>query len=231
MNFQTTLTPVTSWSFHNPSAQDQFILAYTNSANITTYPLLVAANGDIGFSVTTSELTGRLALKKGFADWISLRKTQDGGVWHVHNPQEANRLLFYYTDASNVSYPGIHFLNNGRVSIGVDDQTKWPVGYRLYVKDGILAEKVKVALVSTTDWSDHVFAPDYRLLPLSEVESFITANCHLPGVPSAEEMVVTGLDLAKTDAMLMAKVEELTLYVIELKKELEALKRATPPVR
>ena len=97
-------------------------------------------------------------------------------------------------------------------------------GYRLLVKGGVMTEKVKVALASTGDWSDYVFEPDYKRLSLEEVERFVKENKHLPNVPSAEEMVKGGLDVAKTDAKLLEKIEELTLYVIELNKEIQALK-------
>lgn len=96
--------------------------------------------------------------------------------------------------------------------------------YSLFVQHGILAEKVKVALSNTADWADYVFADDYELMDLEEVEEFVEENNHLPGVPSAEEMVEGGLDVAKMDAKLLEKIEELTLYVIDLQKQIEALK-------
>jgi hypothetical protein len=62
----------------------------------------------------------------------------------------------------------------------------------------------------------YVFADDYKLKPLDEVESFISEYNHLPDVPSAQEVVNAGIDVATMDAKLSQKVEELTLYVIEL---------------
>ena len=101
-----------------------------------------------------------------------------------------------------------------------------PTGYRLVVQDGIITEKLKVALRSSqTDWADYVFAPEYKLLTLSEVEEFINENKHLPNVPSAKQMSESGIDIAKTSKMFMEKIEELTLYLIELKKEIEILKK------
>jgi hypothetical protein len=101
-----------------------------------------------------------------------------------------------------------------------------PAGYKLYVETGILTEKVKVAVKSTANWSDFVFAKDYKLKTLEEVDAFITLNKHLPGVPSAEEVVKSGIDVATMDAKLLEKIEEITLYMIDLKKESEALKQA-----
>jgi hypothetical protein len=98
--------------------------------------------------------------------------------------------------------------------------------YRLYVQDGIMTEKLKVALRNSADWADYVFAPNYKLAPLEEVEKFIKANNHLPNVPSADEMAENGIDVTKTSAKLMEKIEELTLYIIELNKEINKLKAA-----
>ena len=107
--------------------------------------------------------------------------------------------------------------NVGGVVIG-SGVSKTPMGYKLYVADGILTEKVKVAVKSTNDWSDRVFEPGYRLRKLQEVEQYIKANQHLPGVPSAKKVVVDGIDIAKMDASLLEKIEELTLYTIQLEK-------------
>ncbi|MCP9747551.1 hypothetical protein [Lacihabitans sp. CS3-21] len=99
-------------------------------------------------------------------------------------------------------------------------------GYNLLVKGGILTEKVKVALVSTTDWADYVFEKSYKekMMTLEEVEKFTISNKHLPNVPSAQDMVDKGMEVGQTSKMFMEKIEELTLYMIELNKEVKALK-------
>ncbi len=102
-----------------------------------------------------------------------------------------------------------------------------PAGYRLIVQDGILTEKIKVALkTSGSDWADYVFEPEYKskMMSLEEVEKFTLKHKHLPNVPSADEMVKNGLDVSQTSKMFMEKIEELTLYMIELNKEVKALK-------
>ncbi|AEI50292.1 hypothetical protein [Runella slithyformis] len=97
--------------------------------------------------------------------------------------------------------------------------------YRLIVQDGILTEKIKVALRNSTDWADYVFEPNYKakMMSLEEVENFTIKNKHLPNVPSAEEMARDGIDVTKTSAKLMEKIEELTLYIIELNKRIKEL--------
>lgn len=93
--------------------------------------------------------------------------------------------------------------------------------YRLNVEGGILTEKVKVALRSSANWADYVFADNYKLMPLNEVEAFVKENKHLPGVVSAENLAKEGLDLGQMQAKQMEKIEELTLYVIEQNKTIE----------
>lgn len=84
--------------------------------------------------------------------------------------------------------------------------------------------KVKSLRVTTTDWPDYVFGSSHRLMPLGEVEDYINANGHLPEVPSAAEAEAEGVDLGEMNRLLLQKVEELTLYVIDLQKQLDELK-------
>lgn len=115
--------------------------------------------------------------------------------------------------------------NNGKVVIGHNIIYNDPGPYKLYVQEGILTEKIKVALSSDqTNWPDFVFDDDYNLLSLNEVEDYIKENKHLPAIPSTEEVHANGLDLAQMDAKLLQKIEELTLYVIQQQKEINELK-------
>jgi len=100
-----------------------------------------------------------------------------------------------------------------------------PSGYSLYVANGILTEKVNVALSTSGNWSDFVFNKDYSLMPLSKLESYVNANKHLPEVPSASEVAKDGIDVATMDAKLLQKIEELTLYVIDQQKQIDELKQ------
>ncbi|MDA3616537.1 hypothetical protein [Polluticaenibacter yanchengensis] len=93
-------------------------------------------------------------------------------------------------------------------------------GYKLLVNGAIGAKRVKVT--QTTFWPDYVFESNYKLASLSEVEAFIKANKHLPDVPPAAEVEKEGLDVGDTQALLLRKIEELTLYMIELNKKVEA---------
>ncbi|TND03421.1 MAG: hypothetical protein FD123_3938 [Bacteroidetes bacterium] len=123
----------------------------------------------------------------------------------------------------NTDNPTAQLTVNGKTLIGDPGfVTNLPGNYNLYVQNGILAEKVRVAVSTSIYWADYVFADDYKLRSLSEVEKFIDANNHLPEVPSACEVEEGGIDVAEMDATLLKKIEELTLYMIDQNKKLEA---------
>src|SRR5690554_2109946 len=92
--------------------------------------------------------------------------------------------------------------------------------YSLFVTGGILTEEVRVALVG--DWADFVFEDGYPLESLEKVEEHIKEKKHLKGVPSEKEVKEDGIELVEMNKILLMKVEELTLYVIELNKRLNA---------
>ena len=84
--------------------------------------------------------------------------------------------------------------------------------------------KVKRLRVTLTDWPDYVFGEGYRLRPLAEVEEYVKEHSHLPDVPSAAEVEAEGADLGEMNKVLLQKVEELTLYIIDLQKQINEMK-------
>jgi len=82
----------------------------------------------------------------------------------------------------------------------------------------IRAREIKVDL---TTWPDYVFENNYQLMPLPKVENYIQLNGHLPNVPSATEVEENGLSLGEMNKVLLEKIEELTLYLIEQEKRLK----------
>lgn len=87
---------------------------------------------------------------------------------------------------------------------------------RLDVRGKITASEVEIKLSSGADF---VFKPGYNLMPLSEVESFVKENQHLPEIPSEKEMIDNGVNVNEMQIKLLQKIEELTLYVIEQEKQ------------
>lgn len=105
----------------------------------------------------------------------------------------------------------------GNVGIG----TLNPGSYKLAVEGIIGAREVNV---TSNSWADFVFNEDYVLTPLSKLEYYIKENKHLPDIPSEAYIKANGIDLGEMDAKLLQKIEELTLYMIGMKKEHKVLK-------
>lgn len=100
--------------------------------------------------------------------------------------------------------------------------TVTPAGYKLAVDGKVICTEVLVRL--TANWPDYVFNKKYKLPTLQEVESFILQNNHLPGIPSAAAIEKDGLTLGEMQKLQMQKIEELTLYILDVNKQLQQVK-------
>lgn len=138
---------------------------------------------------------------------IMARNNNAGSDLHIQR-EEGNLLLCGQT---------------GRVGIGVQTSATLPSGYLLAVDGGILAEEVVVTLSS--DWPDYVFEKDYPLMSIPELAKSIQENGHLPGIPSANEMEKNGQSLGQIQHLMMEKIEELSLYIIELENRLAGIEK------
>jgi hypothetical protein len=127
--------------------------------------------------------------------------------------------LYFRADKNWIS--ALTLYGNGSVGVGFGTGYNagqyLNMGYKLAVNGGIVCEEVKV--IADVPDADYVFEEDYNLVPLSEVEAFIKENKHLPNIPSAEDFKTNGYKLGDMDGMLLRKVEELTLYIIEQQKQ------------
>lgn len=206
----------------------------------TTYMVLKDNTGNVGIGLANPEsklhvhngqikITGTNSYGGPMLLFGGSSSNAPAGQWGIeYVPQGATGLNFWKPSGSNNF--GNYFLflsDNGKVSIGLDpsNPTTFNGDYKLYVSNGILTEKVKVAIKTTADWADDVFDTNYKVMPLNEVKNFIAQEHHLPGVPSAEQVVSTGVNLAEMDAILLRKIEELTLHLIELEAQNENLQK------
>lgn len=155
---------------------------------------------------TTGSSTGTLQLETFYWGELRFRNKVDNVSWQpwktIWTTGNFNPNEYLRRDA------------NGNVGIATAPRSD----YRLAVEGIVGARKVKVTQES---WADFVFDSQYQLPTLLEVELFIQKHKHLPEIPSANEVLEEGIDLGDMNKKLLQKVEELTLYVIELKKENE----------
>jgi hypothetical protein len=184
-----------------------------------------------GFNVANSG-TQWISQGNGFGNGgVAMFGTINGSLEIVSVPLVVGGVNQTVTDAQMQANDIFEIRPDGKVVIAQMPQSVLtPGSYRLYVSDGIITEKLKV--VTVANWSDYIFDSTYVLPPLDTVANFIHTYHHLPGVQTAQEVKKDGIDLAGTDATLLAKIEELTLYMIQLQqqnaamqKEIEELKK------
>jgi hypothetical protein len=158
---------------------------------------------------------------------------RDDGMVGIGTNNPSARLAVHGTGNTTATVALSVSNANGSVALRVRDDAKVLVGptaiatgthndYRMSV-DGKLVARSFVA--TETGWADDVFEPGYDLMPLDTLEAFIAENGHLPDVPTTAEVTARGVDVAETMVTLLRKVEELTLYVLELKRENNALRK------
>lgn len=158
--------------------------------------LSIAGSGATGiqlFSTTAPPNTGAWALIAAAA-----------GGFILQNDQNSSQLF-------SISPGSGFYFGGGNVGIGTANPQ-----YLLSVNGTIGTKDV---IVTNTGWSDYVFRPGYRLRPLSEVRAYIEAHHNLPDIPSEAEVKEKGVSVGELQAKLLAKIEELTLHMIQAEQE------------
>lgn len=197
------------------------ILSATFSVSGTSYFSSIVG---IGVSNGTSPLsvngTDEVVTVMGTNPYIQL----DNGGDHIGYLRANSDDLLVATNAEN-DFGNLILRTNGvdrmyidasgNVVIGSTGVAPKP-GYKLSVDGKVVVEELFVQL---SPWPDYVFADTYALRPLSEVEAYIAEHKHLPGVPDAQTIESNGLAVGEMQKILMEKIEELTLYVIDLQKQ------------
>jgi len=125
-----------------------------------------------------------------------------------------NNLLVLSPTTSSTD--GIIYVDRTKEAVGINTGDI-PSGYALAVKGDIITERVRVQILGA--WPDYVFEADYNNPTLEEVSEYISQNGHLPGMPSADEVATEGVELGEMQRMLLEKVEQLTLHMIDLHQE------------
>lgn len=206
--------------------------------NGTTRMTIMNSNGNVGIGTTNAldklHVNGNLYLPSDCKIKFGIQSATSGNLM-IHNSAccfnsyaDFSGSLFFRrlnsTGGSDGAILGLQ--NDGTVTIGVwekyDNTVTNTLGNKLMVNGGILCESVKV--IGDVPNSDHVFEKSYTLRSIEEVKEYVWKNKHLPEIPSAQEFKENGYSVGQMDDVLLRKVEELTLYVIQLNEENQALK-------
>ena len=215
--------------------QGSDIMNFTPAGNVgigTDQPaqMLHVVNGNVLISRTSSTGNRAPSSRNGsllFGDEID-GNTQYGswGIEYVNDPnhpEQGQGLNFWQPFGANhlsTTNYRLFLADDGKVGIG----TQFPHA-ELSVNGTVLAKAVRVT-TNATYWPDYVFGNDYKMMTISELESYVNENRHLPGIPSASEVEEKGsVDLGEMNTLLLQKVEELTKYIIDLQKQIDELKK------
>lgn len=191
-------------------------------ANYTRRLMILDANGRLGIG-TTSAIKSALEVKgvitassNTTTNYSSFFVSGDGNAYTNFVGGDAGSRIGFQIDGGSA----MSIFNNRSVGINTSNTGS----HKLAVGGSIGAQEVKVEVGS---WSDFVFKESYNLPTLEEVESHIKKKGHLKDIPSAKDVEENGIYLGKMDSKLLQKIEELTLYVIEQQKMINALKVET----
>jgi hypothetical protein len=194
--------------------QDNGSVGIGTASPATTLHVRTNAQGTDG--IVAENVAGgliRFLPNAGASNYNSLVQAGDTALIYTHGAADSGTLVIAPHSASG-TLKGIRITAAGNVGIGVAAPTS-----ALAVNGLISAKEIKVVASP----ADYVFADGYRLRPLAEVEAFITAHKHLPGVPSAKEQEEQGEMVADLMRAHLEKIEELNLYVIQQQKVIDAL--------
>ena len=201
-----TATPTEKLSIAGEHGNTKIGLHYQNTDPARQADLLIWAS-EPGLTYTGSGIGNNITNNSGIS-----RLNTGRGASYIRLLEEEMRFNIIKTNGEDLSALAIGA--TGNIGIGTITPNE-----KLAVNGKIRAKEVKV---EATNWPDYVFEEGYKVRTLEELESYIKTNKHLPDMPSAKEVETNGIALGEMNKLLLQKIEELTLQLIELNKKVNA---------
>lgn len=200
----------------------------SDASGIQQPRMTITDGGNVGIGTTTPQSRMHLVQNDNLAALV-LESSSLGwgsGMYFKNTTPTTGRLYGIYSSSfgslniadATAGVDRIFIAANGNVGINTNKVSD--VNYRFYVEGAIRTRRI---VVDQATWSDYVFDSAYRRMPLEQLASYVQEKRHLPEVPSADSVAKNGLDLGGSQAVLLKKIEELTLYIIEQNRKIEAL--------
>jgi hypothetical protein len=195
------------------------IICNENSGIVT-----VGNNFEAGKNITRDVSTTMNIHAEGTAIFS---KTTHGAPWGYNTVLEVDdddTKTFEIRNTQNGGTIPFLVMGDGRTAIGAERcTTSTHQDAMLQVQGKIIGQSLYI-LDPVSNWPDFVFEPEYKLKDLTQVEAYYKEHKHLPGVPTAKEIQQNGVDVLEMNRILLEKVEELTLYMVEQRKMIEEMK-------
>lgn len=201
--------------FSSPSISN--ISSFVPHRKLITIPATNAdfqLDGRVGIGTANPQAPLQVNAAEGGA--IRLQYAGNSGYGQIET-NAGNDLILRTSGGAGIHERMMIAQSSGNVGIGTSSPSE-----KLSVNGNIRTKKL---IVSQSGWPDYVFDSSYSLRSLSEVEKFIAKNKHLPDMPSASEVEENGISVGDNQALLLKKIEEITIYLIQLKKENELQQR------
>jgi hypothetical protein len=208
---------------NNGAASTLYVQDGGGAFRVGTNNLFVDTDGEVGIGTTNPfsklDVIGRIRAYQN-DEAIGIDGTNAYlGLWYNgyyrSKVQQLNDQLYIH------SVNKVH-IDGDQVAIG--DMLSTANDYKLTVTGKIICEELKVELAA--NWPDYVFRNDYALRPIDDLKTFIRTHGHLPNIPKAADVEKEGFEVGEMNRRLLEKVEELTLYVIQLQEQIDQLKAA-----
>ncbi|MES2777836.1 MAG: hypothetical protein V4722_26890 [Bacteroidota bacterium] len=203
------------------STNHAFRLTAGTLGRVSLYPggeMVVGPNATGAFGKLTVATTNNTYGISHLGEAGNILATRMGGTSAGIGTFSDTHMRIFANSVSAITITG----STGNVGIGTEFQP-----YKLAVNGTIRAKEIRI----NTGWADYVFAKNYKLMPLAQVEQYIKNNQRLPGIASAKKLQKEGVGISEMQTKMMAKIEELTLYMIEANKTIEILKQRLDEVQ